>query len=373
MSETGIYRGKEPADERLLLLCYLKNLELLVALILALTLLGGGLYCLRYVVFAEDPMYRAQSDYLVHYTVPYEGDGDYFVNYYTWTSYLQSDRFLRELREEVGALYPDSKALSLEDAQLAQYLSAEIKSDINVPSFYVTCRDAQLAEELSKGIEKVWTGAYGRELMGVDYMEVLTGTRVENVSEAPRIARAFLFSLVVSAFFVHLIYLLRETAADSIYLPVTLRRRYGIPALGTICSPELSENLKAVYAQDPGAPAAERPAGSEEELSILVVPATDQADSEAVCRALRAVKGAEAFRFVPMPAPMLAPESAALLRKAQRILLAVPAGSHVGKPLERTLAFFDTQQIRVAAGLLWEADEKLLKWYYRISSERDTE
>ena len=43
------------------------------------------------------------------------------------------------------------------------------------------------------------------------------------------------------------------------------------------------------------------------------------------------------------------------------------------QPLERTLAFFDTQQIRVAAGLLWEADEKLLKWYYRISSERDTE
>ena len=64
------------------------------------------------------------------------------------------------------------------------------------------------------------------------------------------------------------------------------------------------------------------------------------------------------------PAPLLCPEICEELRKAEGILLMVPAGSHVGKGLERVIELLQQQDCEITAAILTDVDVKLLKWYY---------
>ena len=59
------------------------------------------------------------------------------------------------------------------------------------------------------------------------------------------------------------------------------------------------------------------------------------------------------------------------MREADGVLLAVNAGRHSGRKLERVLEFFATQEIPVTAALLWEADEKLIRAYYSLPDARE--
>ncbi len=44
----------------------------------------------------------------------------------------------------------------------------------------------------------------------------------------------------------------------------------------------------------------------------------------------------------------------------------VKAGGHSGRRLEYALDFLRQQDCQVTAALLWEADEKLIHWYYKL-------
>jgi hypothetical protein len=348
----GIYRGNEPPDERLLLLRYLQNLWKILCAILVITLLGGGIYCLLHIVFAGEKMYRAECDMLVHYTEPYEDTGDYFVNYYTWIAYVSSDKFLNVLKEEAVKADPASVIPSLDNSVMAGYMSAEIKSDINVPTFYVTCNNEALAGEICSNVERVFSGVYGTELMGVDSMEVLTSTKVTDVSEVPRPGRAFALSAILGTLFVHLFYLLWETGTDSLYLPAQLSRRYGLCALGSMGQEELAANVTARFSKG----------------EIHIVPATEDINPSEVAKGLREILP-EGYDLVPVPAPLLDLDCSRLLQGEAQNLLVANAGPRAGKPLERTLEFLKVQNVTVKGTLLWEADEKLIRTYYRITPD----
>ena len=79
----------------------------------------------------------------------------------------------------------------------------------------------------------------------------------------------------------------------------------------------------------------------------------------------------EEGEWMPVPAPMLCPESVAMLREADGILLAVNAGSRVGKPLERVLEYLEQQDCKITAVILCEADEWLIRTYYRFGKETE--
>jgi hypothetical protein len=97
-----------------------------------------------------------------------------------------------------------------------------------------------------------------------------------------------------------------------------------------------------------------------------------QTDIRAVTEALKKIR--PETEWIPVPAPMLSPETAQVLRQAKGVLLVVESGLHAGKPLEYVLEYFDTQDVRVTAALLWNADEALIRSYYvadRIGIRRE--
>ena len=78
----------------------------------------------------------------------------------------------------------------------------------------------------------------------------------------------------------------------------------------------------------------------------------------------------EGTQWLAVPAPILCPESAEALRRADGVLLVVQAGLHAGRPLEYVLEFLAEQDIDVTAALLWNADELLIRSYYLLGKER---
>ncbi|MBQ4536019.1 MAG: hypothetical protein II994_00210 [Lachnospiraceae bacterium] len=360
------YYGKEPLDLRLIFLRLMKKLPKILAVTLIGTLLFGGGYYVKNILFAGPAEYAVTSIYKVEYTDEPSKSGDYYINEMSWNTYIQSTEFL----EDVWAhLLEDVPHLSFEyvnnPAQLAPMLEAKVASDLHIPSITVTTLNSGWTMYIAQAVEKTMMQDFAESNPQIKAIQVITPAE-EAIEVEPdvRPVRAVILSAVLSFFFALTVYLIWEIGTDSIWLPATLRRRYGLPVLGTVKSKELQTNLEYRFK------------GMEK---VAVCTVDENMDSAMIAEALKErlsetgqmselCQSSEmnAREWIPVPAPLLCAETAELLREMDGVLLAVKAGSHAGKPLEYVLEYFAEQDIEVTATLLWEADEQLIRAYYLL-------
>lgn len=346
--------GREPFDLRLTTLRLLRSLHKILAVVLIGTILFGGGYYVKNVILAEK-LYTTTITCKVEYTNPPVKSGDYYINFATWNTYVDSREFLDMMMAAEPLASADSYSPDAEEIKEA--VTADVPSDIQVPTFTITSDTEEHVDILARTVEQVVTGPWTERLPEVASIDVIDVEPVHlYVDEFLRPARAFVFGAVVTGFFALVLFLLREIGADSIWLPATLRTRYGLTAMGTTESGELKENMRYAFAKNNG-----------KMQRVAVCPADDGIDPGEVLGALRRRGVLDlAGDWIPMPAPVLSPESARELREADGVLLVVPAGLHTGKPLEHTLEFFREQDIKITGAILWDADEKLIGTYYRL-------
>lgn len=398
----------ERFDFRLTMLRMMRSMGWIVLFTLLGTCLFGGGYYVKNVLLGEKAQYEMTVTCKMEYTTPPVRSGDYYINEMTWNTYLDSQEFLGMVEQSAPFVYMDVTAdmwVGRPDG-MAGALSAAVASDIHIPSFTVSTPDASKTQTLCKTLQEVLTGPFAESLSEVASIRVIDVSEPELVRSDVRPVRALILSAMLSFFFVTVVFLLREIGADSIWLPVTLRSRYGIKALGTIWSPELRENLKHLFdnkrkiavctVEDTPNPrivieilqdilqecflyGQEAPAVQKED-SVLQKKdlAVQKKDSKVSRDARREDKedskedspGEEGTQWLAVPAPILCLESAEALRRADGVLLVVQAGLHAGKPLEYVLEFLAEQDIDVTAALLWNADELLIRSYYLMGRER---
>ena len=120
--------------------------------------------------------------------------------------------------------------------------------------------------------------------------------------------------------------------------------------MGTVNSPELKANLAHLF-------------GERSRIAVCAV-----SDSVNPAEVIAALQGKEQSRreWIPVPAPVLCPETCEAMRRTEGILLVVKAGKRAGKQLEYDMEYLETQEIKVDAVLLWDADEWLLRTYYML-------
>ncbi len=398
----------EPFDFRLTMLRMMRSMGWIVLFTLLGTCLFGGGYYVKNVLLGEKAQYEMTVTCKMEYTTPPVQSGDYYINEMTWNTYLDSQEFLRMVEQSEPFVYMDVTAdmWTGQPGGIADALSAAVASDIHIPSFTVSTPDASKTETLCEVVQEVLTGPFAESLSEVASIRVIDVSEPELVRPDVRPKRAFILSALLSFFFVTVVFLLREIGADSIWLPVTLRSRYGIKALGTIWSPEMRENLKYLcknkgkvavctvddapnpqivieilqdILQDSFLYEQENPAAQKKDWVVQKKdPAVQKKDPKVSRDARRDVKedskedsrGDEGTQWLAVPAPILCPESAEALRRADGVLLVVQAGLHAGKPLEYVLEFLAEQDIVVTAALLWNADELLIRSYYLLGRER---
>ncbi len=405
--------GSEPFDLRLTALRLFRNVNKILALTVAGTLVFGGGYYVKNVLLRSEVQYSATSTYKVQYVEEPTQSGDYYINEATWNTMVDTEEFLSAVKEHLvevaagtndvagngaanagtvgsavdgngagaaGAWENDGEdtvlaVTNMTLAELREAISAKLPSDWHIPTTTVVTNDREQTVLLAAAVEaamveELAAGA-AREIASIRVMDA--GTTAEEVPLDVRPVRALILSGILSFFFVITIFLLKELGDDSIWLPSSIRRRYGVPVLGTIKSRELRQNVEYLF-------------GGKENVAVCSV--SDEVDTAEVAAALRELDAFEVARadkhtahasgkaqegkctWLPMPAPILFPESCEKLRELPGILLVVKAGSHAGKPLEYVLEFLSQQDCKVTAVLLWDADEVLLRMYYCLPEGR---
>ncbi|MBE5864645.1 MAG: hypothetical protein E7292_00340 [Lachnospiraceae bacterium] len=355
--------GSEPFDLRLTILRMIRNLGRIVLFALAGTVLFGGGYYVKNVLLGESVKYEQTITCKMEYTNPPVQSGDYYVNDMTWNTYVDSEDFRNMLKKSEtfvssSSFMGDMDGWTEHEEGLTGALNATVASDIHVPSFTVSTPDEGKTELLSRAVQEVLVGEFAESIPEVASIRVMDVSEVAPVKPDVRPMRAFILAAVLSFFFVMVFFLLVEIGADSIWLPATLRRRYGLRTIGTINSPELLENLRYIL---------------KEQKSVAVCAVDAEVDVKEVVKALqdKASRAAGDSKvnhltkdWIAVEGELSDSENTVFLHGADGVLLVVKAGLHSGKPLEYVLEYFATQDIQVSAAILWDADEALIRSYY---------
>ncbi len=351
----GSYES-EPFDLRLTVLRMFRNLRWIVLFTLLGTLIFGGGYYVKKVLLGEKPRYEQTITCKIEYTDPPVQSGDYYINEMTWNTYLDSGEFRRMLFN-----LPQFATMDLDPGMIEMELSAAVASDIHVPSVTVSTFHEKATEMFSDAVQTVLEGEFAESLLEVASIRVIDVSDIALVRPDVRPLRAVILSALLSCFFTVIMMLLREIGADSIWLPATLHKRYGLKTLGTIHSEEFCENAGYLF---------------KNLQNIAVCAADDKINPQDATRSVKEIiQGNENPRknWFAVPSPILCPEAAGTLRQAEGVLLVVEAGMNVGKPLERVLEYFATQDVKVTAALLWNADEELIREYYFARTKKRME
>ena len=350
------YYGKEPFDLRLTALRMLYKLPLIAAAALLGAVVFGGGYYGKNVLLRGDRLYAATSVYRVEYAVDNVEDMmNVYVNDMSWNTYLQSKLFLGAVQGHLAR----AGAAGMGEEELAGAIQAQVLSDIRIPSTVVTTDSPEKSLAVARAVEEAMTRELAELLSEVDSVAVIDPCQAApEVVPDVRPGRAFLLAAVLSCSFAVVALLLKETGEDSIWLPGSVWKRYGLKTVGTIESRELAENVRYFFSR-------KGQAGEGLYEDVAVCAAQEGLDAEEVLERLKeACPGLIGDGWFAVPWPVGEPEAAGRLRKAGGILLAVRAGSHAGRALERTLEYLGQQDCPVTAAILWEADERLIRRYY---------
>lgn len=347
--------GKEPLDGKLLVLRLLKKIWIFFAAALLGALLCGGIYFLQKIVFGEGMTYEAVSTYYVDYgTDPLTENSFTYINGATWNDvWIKSDAFVADILEKTK----EDAAVLLGEPLTADmvkgYLSADLPSDLRMPTTTVKTPNGELTMLIKTALEEemVEFGTAGeqKEINGIRV--VISPTKAEKTVIDNRTVRACILGAILAVFFTFVVMVLLFVADDSIHVPTTFEYRYGIPMLGTLHSPELLENFKMLC-------------GGKGKLSVVCVDeevaVTDV--TEILKEKLGNAKGD--VQLVNMPGILTCLEALDKIKETDGLLLLVCAGARDGKRIEYMLNLLKKHEIAVTAALLIREDEGLQKAYY---------
>ncbi|MBQ2802467.1 MAG: hypothetical protein IJF07_01055 [Lachnospiraceae bacterium] len=357
--------GREPFDLRLTVLRLIREFGKILVLTIVGTILFGGGYYVKNMILRPEPTYAATSTYKVQYTVEPTKAGDYYINEASWNTLLKMKEFLDAVQVHLteGAA-SEQNTIEITNEELKASISARLPSDWHVPTTTVKTNDPAKSVAIAAAVEKAMVkelAAYTDEVNTIRVMNPALEAKEVELDVRP--ARAFVLSAFLSFFFVTVLFLLKETGDDSIWLPTTLRRRYGLYVLGTINSVELAENTAfrfqgkkkvAICAIDGAVNTKEVAAALEKRLQDAELYSTEN----------------QPWEWIAVETPITAQGCCEKLRKMDSILLVVGAGPHTGKPLEYVLEYLAQQECEVSAAILWNADEVLLRGYYCLPQTR---
>jgi hypothetical protein len=214
-----------------------RKVWLLLSIVISGTLLFGGIYYLKYVVFGPIDTYEASSMFFVGYAyLPFESRN--FYSSQGWSDWLHSEEVLTKLVKGIGADDGGSDGVGGDGRQqltnnlLSSYLTIQCPENYEMITINVTTPDPQLSIGIAEVVNEFFpllvkeNQAIGvAEVRLVDYP--LTAHKVM-IDVRP--LRAFILGAVIFLLFTSIGYFLYASGDIKIRIPDTFVRRFGIPA-----------------------------------------------------------------------------------------------------------------------------------------------
>lgn len=344
--------GREPLDVKLMVLLMLKKGLYFVLATLLGAVVAGGFYFFTH-IWGKEVRYEATSTYYVEYgTDPQTGNEYTYINGVTWdTIWLKSDAFLEKILTSAGKEAGATNMQLPDKEQLKNCLSAQLPSDLRMPTTTVSTPDPELTLVLARAVEQTMVDFGGGDMnKEIDAIRVVTAAETaQRALLDDRTWSAVILGAVLGLFFAVVIWLIGYFLDDSVYVPGTFEKRYGISMLGTCDSTYTVVNFKHLFA-------------GKRRVALLGADGDD--NMREVADLLKGRLGTEQWELVPMPGLEQCPEIVETLRECDGLLYCVPAGAHDGKRLEEQLSTLEKQDVPVTAALLIYEDLYLQKLYH---------
>ena len=334
--------AEEPVDLKLLCLRMMRKAGIILAATIVGALVLGGIFCLKETVFSPDEAYQVVGETYIDY-IPEEGYGISRVHISdgAWGALAKSDVFVEAIMAELSA---QGYAVSAEE--IRNSIDASVVCDSYVVTTTVMTRDAGLAVAMSEALQNAIVD-FCKDRQEIAESFVMTAPKEAQSKEwMPKTATAALVGAMLGLLVSVVGFWLSYVMDDSVYLPVTFEKRYGLPMFGELKSEELTANIKK-FCKGCGKLAV---AGVAADFAVeKVIEELDMAEIKFVSAGVAELNGAWI----------------AGLRETDGLVLAVASGRRDGRQIERVIDFLQKQEIVVKGAVLCDADEKLIARYYK--------
>ena len=330
---------KEPFDFKLFILKMLGKWYQFVLWTIVGSVIFGGCYYLYKVVYAPAREYQASATYYIEYAKdPTLKEPYSYFNEYTLDSWLTMDAFTGQV---LSQLTHDMTA-----EELNEYITLIMASDVRMVTLQVMTSDPVLAMEILKAYDKAFVSfAEAQREIKRMVLQDMSEDAVQIKADI-RTQRAFVLGAVLGLFAACMYIMLKYLLDDGIYLPLTLEKRHGLKVLGADISEELAVNV--AYAVR----------GSKR------VAVTGIGEAPALPEVLEQLKAIDTnVAWVCVPSMTQCPEAGEVLRGCDGVIVTVVSGADKSGSIDRTLAYYRQQDVKVIGAILWKADEALLKRY----------
>ncbi|MBR6308137.1 MAG: hypothetical protein IKR39_05965 [Lachnospiraceae bacterium] len=324
--------AREPLDYRLLCLRLIKKIWILpVAALIGMVVIGGS-YHMSKLCFGHTRTYQTDSLLYIDFVDTSLGADYDFYNRYTWNEVVTTDFFVDYAYEELGG------RVSKDEIRQSAY--ATVESDVRYLMIRGINKDPQLSYDIERALEKA-TVAFADTKKEFKSITLVKHDDAAYDASNIRLKTAAVLGACVGLFAALVWWLVSSAADTSIYLPSTLEKRFKIKAIGAPSMSEYEENAKILLGGF---------------NKVFLVPADDKTD----------VSGVNLYReHINCLNPVAEPSECEKLKDAECVVLAVKAGAHNGKRVERTLEEVLRVGAKVRAFVLVDEDVRLIKWYYR--------
>lgn len=322
--------SKEAVDYRLFFLRLLKKIWLLPLSALLGCIVIGGIYYMSKFVWGEGRTYQTEVMYYIDFSEDSMGSQYEYINQYTWGELISTDFFMDFCYDTL------SHRFSKEEILASSY--AGIESDVRYLYTRNTAHTQADAKALSEALEKAVI-AFGESQK--EFVSITPVRHIDKDVSNIRLMTACVLGACIGLFVCIVSWLIATLLDTSVYLPATLERRYKRHALGAPSMPEFLPNCKLLLGDKQG---------------IWVVPSDEETSIEGLDLSVN---------YLPCDNPWVKPETAGMLKDAGCVIVAVKAGAHNGKRLERTLEELGRLGAIVFGFVLLNEDEKLIKRYYK--------
>ncbi len=288
-----------------------------LVLLAALTgaLIGCACYLMVHVVYAPEREYEAISKLYIDFEERSTGEAYQYYNGYTWDDLMKTDPILDVTMELLPASY--------DREQVAASIRADILTDIRLLTITVRTHDPQQTKEILAATQRSLAN-FAVQMRELEAITVFRTTEPKLVVFELQTGRVAAVCAVLCGIFAIFLLLLYYAMDDSIYLPIDVTLRYGLPVLGFrgYKEQDLEDNLSYRY----------------RDKQMMTISFED-------CLALTK-------------------EGYEKLRGAGAIVLEVPCGRPIGRKLQAVLEKLALQDCPVDAIILTQSDRKFLDRYY---------
>lgn len=326
-------------------LLYWERMWLIITLTIFSAAIAGGIYQVVRAINHGEQYYRVSSDYYLYFDLEDHPNGVDYYNAYTWDTILRDDPFVDAALEVLPDDYTKEEIISS--------VSGEMLGDYRILTVYST----HLIPERAEAIARAYTHSLEVFPERVDIfksIEVWSQEECKPVIEKNLTPNMVIIGAVIGLILALTLCSIHYVLDDSIYVETDFTSRFPVPFFGMLtrknsgaCNQELEDNLNYLLKED-GA------------YYLAFIDSIEENVTEKVKSIHKGISGTCTLQGSDLET----------LRQSNGAILMVPWGKKNGRVIEKTLAFLEKQDCKVAGVIVYDADDKFLKKYYGIKLKK---